>query len=215
DRSGLIITLPTSIQSSPAHVTDAITTLSLVDLTLLGLDPTIHMCIPSCKGTHTDLAEGVIGWVTNNHGKIYSILAVLWKSQGLFCRGTVCYRIRDPVDGKEYTMKDCWVAEAKRYHEVDILERVKNISNVVQLVDHWDVLFDGEPDCTAHIQDRYGILPEDRPDKRFVNRYHRRLLLTPCGDPLWHFSSRKELICTFCDFMVSEFSFMCFIYCII
>ncbi|KAG1895270.1 uncharacterized protein F5891DRAFT_1194328 [Suillus fuscotomentosus] len=187
DHSGLIVTLPTSIQSSPARVADAIATLSLVDPTLLGLNPTIHMCIPSCKGTHTDLAEGAISWVTNNHGKIYSILAVLWKSQGLFCHGTVCYRVRDPVDGKEYAMKDCWVAEAKRYHEVDVLERVKNIPNVVQLVDHWDVLFDGEPDCTARIQDRYGILPEDRPDKR---------------DPLWHFSSRKELICTFRDFVV-------------
>jgi hypothetical protein len=51
------------------QTTDAIATLSLVDPILLGLDPTIHMCIPSCKGTHTDLAEGAIGWVTNNHGK--------------------------------------------------------------------------------------------------------------------------------------------------
>ncbi|KAG1843847.1 hypothetical protein C8R48DRAFT_678596 [Suillus tomentosus] len=31
---------------------------------------------------------------------------------------------------------------------------------------------------------------------------HRRLLLTPCGDPLWDFSSRKELICAFHDFVV-------------
>jgi hypothetical protein len=208
DRSGLIITLPTPIQSSPARVADAIATLSLADPSLLGLDPTVHMCIPSCKGTHTDLAVGAIGWVTNNAGKIYSIMAVLWKSQGLFCRGTVCYHVRDPVDGKEYALKDCWVAEAKRYHEVDVLERVKGIPNVVQLVDHWDVLFDGEPDCTARIRDGYGILPEDRPDKRFINRYHRRLLLTPCRDPLWHFSSRKELICAFRDFVVGEFSFM-------
>ncbi|KAG0705577.1 hypothetical protein DFH29DRAFT_996658 [Suillus ampliporus] len=130
-------------------------------------------------------------------------MAVLWKSQGLFCRRTVCYRIRDPADGKEYAMKDCWVAEVKRFHEVDVLERVKGIPNVVQLIDHWDVLFSGEPDCTARIRDRYGILPEDRPDKKFINRYHQRLLLTPCGDPLWDFSSRKELLCAFCDFVVS------------
>ncbi|KAG2050012.1 hypothetical protein BDR06DRAFT_1011629 [Suillus hirtellus] len=204
DCSGLIITLPTPIQLSPARVTDAIATLSLADPSLLGLDPTVHMCIPSCKGTHTDLAVGAIGWVTNNAGKIYSIMAVLWKSQGLFCHGTVCYRVWDPVDGKEYALKDCWVAEAKRYHKVDVLERVKGIPNVVQLIDHWDVLFDGEPDCIARIRDGYGILPEDRPDKRFINRYHRHLLLTPCGDPLWHFSSRKELICAFRDFVVAH-----------
>ncbi|KAG1824987.1 hypothetical protein EV424DRAFT_1538060 [Suillus variegatus] len=131
DRSGLIITLPTPIQSSPSRVADAIAALSLGDLSLLGLDPTIHMCIPSCKGTHTNLVAGVISWVTNNSNNRYSIMAVLWKSQGLFCHGMACYRVWDPVDGKEYAMKDCWVAEAKRYHEVDVLERVKGIPNVV------------------------------------------------------------------------------------
>ncbi|KAG2738344.1 hypothetical protein P692DRAFT_20758811, partial [Suillus brevipes Sb2] len=141
DRSGLIITLPISIQSSPTRVADAIAALSLAEPSRLGLDPTIHMCTPSCKGTHTNLAAGAIGWVTNNEDKMYSIMAVLWKSQGLFCRGMVCYRVRDPVDGKEYAMKDCWVSEHKRYHKVDVLERVKGIPNVVQLVDHWDVLF--------------------------------------------------------------------------
>ncbi|KAG1843850.1 hypothetical protein C8R48DRAFT_678599 [Suillus tomentosus] len=173
DRSGLIITLPISIQSSPTRVADAIAALSLAEPSRLGLDPTIHMCIPSCKGTHTNLAAGAIGWVTNNEDKMYSIMAVLWKSQGLFCRGTVCYRVRDPVDGKEYAMKDCWVSEHKRYHKVDVLERVKGIPNVVQLVDHWDVLFDGEADCTAHIRNGYGVPLEDRPDKRFCNRYHQ------------------------------------------
>ncbi|KAG1886156.1 hypothetical protein F4604DRAFT_1917860 [Suillus subluteus] len=71
---------------------------------------------------------------------------VLWKSQGFFCRGTVCYRVRDPTNGKDYAMKDCWVPEAKRYHEVAILERVKGIPNVVQLVDHWDVMYNRKPD---------------------------------------------------------------------
>ncbi|KAG2130320.1 uncharacterized protein EDB93DRAFT_1255937 [Suillus bovinus] len=204
DRSGLIITLPTPIQSCPTDVVDTIATLSLADPSLLGLDPTIHMCITSCKGTHTDLVEGAIGWVDNNFKRRYTIMAVLWKSQGLFCRGTVCYRVWDPVDGKEYAMKDCWVTEAKRYHEADVLERVKGIPNVVQLIDHWDVLFNGEPDCTSRIRDGYGILLENRPDKRFCNRYHRRHVLSPCGDPLWDFSSRKELICAFRDFVVAH-----------
>ncbi|KAG1808803.1 hypothetical protein EV424DRAFT_1350235 [Suillus variegatus] len=117
---------------------------------------------------------------------------------------TACYRIWDPVDGKEYAMKDCWDTEAKRYHKVNVLERVKGIPNVVQLIDHWDVQFNGEPDCMACIWDGYGALLGDRPDKRFCNRYHWGLLLTPYGDPLWDFSSRKELICAFCDFMVAH-----------
>jgi hypothetical protein len=109
----------------------------------------------------------------------------------------VCYHVQDPIDGKEYVMKDCWVTEVKRYHKVDVLGRVKGIPNVIQLIDHWDVLSNGEPDCTACIWDGYGVLLENRPDMRFFNRYHWCLLLTPCGDPLWDFSSRKELICQF------------------
>ncbi|KAG2354986.1 hypothetical protein BDR07DRAFT_1493784 [Suillus spraguei] len=113
-------------------------------------------------------------------------MAVLWKSQGLFYCGMACYCIWDPVDGKEYMIKDCWVTEAKRYHEVDVLKRVKGIPNVVQLIDHWDVQFNGEPDCTAHIWDEYGALLGNKPDKRFCN------------------SSRKELICAFRDFVVAH-----------
>ncbi|KAG2365995.1 hypothetical protein BDR07DRAFT_1373941 [Suillus spraguei] len=56
----------------------------------------------------------------------------------------------------------------------------------------------------ACIQDGYGALLGDMLDKRFCNRYHQHLLLTLCGDPLWNFSSRKELICTFRDFVVAH-----------
>jgi Fungal protein kinase len=209
DRSGLIISLPTPIHKFPICVTEAVATTALADPQYLGLDPTIHMCIPDCQGTHPSLAVGAKGWVINNSGKTYSIMDTLWKSQGFFCRGTVCYRVRDPTnpDRKDYAMKDCWVPEAKRYHEVDVLERVKGIPNVVELVDHWDVMYDGEPDCTVRIRNCYQQFdPEDRDDHRFCNRFHRRIVMTPCGEPLSDFSSRKELICAFRDFVVGEFS---------
>ncbi|KAG1831122.1 hypothetical protein EV424DRAFT_1343246 [Suillus variegatus] len=109
-------------------------------------------------------------------------MAVLWKSQGLFCRGIACYHVWDPVDRKEYTVKDCWITEAKRYHKVDVLERVKGIPNVVQLVDHWDPAFgmDKVP-CLRTGWTRGSVT-----------------------DLLWDFSSRKELICAFCDFVVAH-----------
>jgi hypothetical protein len=69
DCSGLIITLPIPIQSSPARVADAIATLSLADPSLLGLDPTMHMCHHFCQGAHTDLAVGMISWVIGNAEK--------------------------------------------------------------------------------------------------------------------------------------------------
>ncbi|KAG1842141.1 hypothetical protein F4604DRAFT_1939013 [Suillus subluteus] len=205
DHSGLIISLPTPIHKFPICVTKAIATTALADPQYFGLDPTIHVCIAGCQGTHLSLAVGAKGWVVNNSGKTYSIMDVLWKSQGFFCHGMVCYHVRDPTDGKDYAMKDCWVPEAKRYHEVAVLERVKGIPNVIQLVDHWDVMYDGKPDCTARIRDRYQQFdPDDRGDHRFCNRFHRRLVMTPCGEPLSDFSSRKELICAFRDFVIAH-----------
>ncbi|KAG2082121.1 uncharacterized protein F5147DRAFT_783413 [Suillus discolor] len=205
DRLGLIISLPTPIHKFPICVTEAIATTVLADPQYFGLDPTIHMCIADCQGTHLSLAVGAKGWVVNNNGKTYSIMDVLWKSQGFFCHETVCYHVRDPTDGKDYVMKDCWVPEAKRYHEVAILKRVHGIPNVIQLVDDWDVMYDGEPDCTAQICDRYQQFDlDDKDDHRFCNRFHRWLVMTPCGEPLSHFSSRKELICAFRDFVVAH-----------
>ncbi|KAG1901600.1 uncharacterized protein F5891DRAFT_1187471 [Suillus fuscotomentosus] len=207
DCLGLIISLPTPIHKFPICVTEAVATTALADPQYLGLNPTIHMCIPDCQGTHPSLAVGAKGWVINNSGKTYLIMDTLWKSQGFFCHRTVCYCIRDPTnpDGKDYVMKDCWVPEAKRYHEVDVLERVKGIPNVIELMDHWDVMCNGEPDCTAWIHNRYQQFnPEDRDDHRFCNQFHWRIVMTPCGELLSDFSSRKELICAFRDFVVAH-----------
>ncbi|KAG1839394.1 hypothetical protein C8R48DRAFT_782112 [Suillus tomentosus] len=147
------MSLPTPIHKFPIRVTKAIAMTALANLQYFGLDPTIHMCIADCQGYSPLSGCGGKGWVVNNNGKTYSIMDVLWKSEGFFCCGTVCYRVRDPTDGKDYAMKDCWVPEAKRYHEVAVLKRVHGIPNVVQLVDDWDVMYDGEPDCTAQIRD--------------------------------------------------------------
>ncbi|KAG1893326.1 uncharacterized protein F5891DRAFT_1196557 [Suillus fuscotomentosus] len=92
--------------------------------------------------------------------------------------------------GWDYAMKDCRVPEAKRYHKVDVLKRIKGIPNVIQLIHNFYQQFD----------------PEDRDDHRFCNQFHRWIVMTPCEEPLSDFSSGKELICAFCDFIIGEFS---------
>ncbi|KAG0693229.1 hypothetical protein DFH29DRAFT_1040205 [Suillus ampliporus] len=159
----------------------------------------MHMCNTACLGTHSNLAHGARGWVKDNHDNVYSIMEVLWKSHGLFCHGTVCYHVIDEA-GNEYTLKDCWVTEEKRNHETTILEMVKGIPNVVQLIDHWDACYEGEPDCTARICSQYDM--DHRDNLTFCNRFHRRILLSPCGQPLSKFSSRRELLTAFHAFVV-------------
>ncbi|KIK33928.1 hypothetical protein CY34DRAFT_18065 [Suillus luteus UH-Slu-Lm8-n1] len=203
DRSGVIISLPFNIHKSPGSIClcNALAALTLPDNHYLGLDPTIHMCHAACNGTHVNLADGAIGWVEDNKNNVYSIMAVLWKSHGFFCRGTVCYHIRNK-EGKEYALKDCWVEESKKMHKPTILRMLKGVPNVVELIDDWDVYYEGQPDCTACIHEKYG--PDQQNDTAFCNRFHRHLLLSPCGVPLSQFSSRTELIAAFRHFVVAH-----------
>ncbi|KAG2054212.1 hypothetical protein BDR06DRAFT_1007887 [Suillus hirtellus] len=128
-------------------------------------------------------------------------MAVLWKSHGFFCRGTVCYRVRNK-EGEEYALKDCWVEESKKMHEPTVLRMLKGVPNIVELIDDWDVYYEGQPDCMARIRKKYG--QDQRDDSAFCNRFHRRLLLSPCGVPLSQFSSRTELIVAFRHFVIAH-----------
>ncbi|KAG1800603.1 kinase-like domain-containing protein [Suillus subaureus] len=148
----------------------------------LGYDPTMHMCNPACKGLHADLQENAIGWIENHDKSHLSIMST--------------------SDGMEYALKDCWIAEDKKNHEVTILKMVEGIPNVVKLVAHWDVLYDGEPDCMYHIRASHGVCTSG-----FIRRFHWCLLLTPCGEPLVYYSSKLELLRAFHDF-VSAHSLM-------
>ncbi|KAG2047661.1 hypothetical protein BDR06DRAFT_976567 [Suillus hirtellus] len=121
---GLIISCPTSIIAKPMHLLEVLNTLMLVHTNTLGYDPTVHMYDPTCKGMHLNLRENVIGWIEGPDETSSEV---------------------------EYALKDCWVTEDKRYHEVTILWMVEGILNVVGLMANWDVLYDGELDCTHRI----------------------------------------------------------------
>jgi hypothetical protein len=205
DRSGMIISAPISIGPEAVRFVDVINATTFSDHSSLGLDPTIHLCTNLCCGTpHDDLdmPVGARGWVKDDIGDVYWIMAVLWQSRGLFSRGTVCYRVRSS-SGIEYALKDCWVDADCLDHEVTLLKAVHGIQNVVRLVKYWDVEFGGEVDTTskirAHIRDHLPSSPI------FVNKVHRRMLLTPCGLPLTSFTSLPELLNVFQDIVVGEF----------
>ncbi|KAG1835825.1 hypothetical protein DFJ58DRAFT_735436 [Suillus subalutaceus] len=103
DRSGMIISQPLPIGANAMHFVDVLNTITLSDLASLGFDPTIHICTDLCSaGSHNDLPEGIDqmpegtqGWVMDNDGEVYWIMAILWKSRGLFSHGTICYRVQD------------------------------------------------------------------------------------------------------------------------
>ncbi|KAG1891286.1 hypothetical protein F4604DRAFT_1673178 [Suillus subluteus] len=99
-------------------------------------------------------------------------MTLLWKSHGFFCRGMVCYCVRSK-EGVEYALKDCWVEESKKMHKPTILRMLKGVPNVVELIDNWDVYYEGQPDCTALICKEHD--QDQRDDTTFCNRFHRDL----------------------------------------
>ncbi|KAG1724381.1 uncharacterized protein EDB91DRAFT_1087476 [Suillus paluster] len=155
DHSGLIITRPISIIGNLARLVDMLNTMSLVNSKAHGVDSTMHMCDESCKQTQCDVGDKAIGWIEDKKKERLSIISILWRSQGLFSRRTICYRVWDQ-HGCEYALKDCWVDEAKKDHEEKVLELVWGIPNVVTLVDAWDVEYEGEPDSTLRIRNLHG-----------------------------------------------------------
>ncbi|KAG2048989.1 hypothetical protein BDR06DRAFT_975577 [Suillus hirtellus] len=199
DHSGLIITHPISIIDQLVHLINTLNTLLLMNCQAHGMDPTIHLCDDIFKGQHSDLANGAIGWVEDKWKDILSIMAILWRSQGLFSRSTICYRIQNSK-GEEYALKDYWVDEDKKNHEEDVLNRVRGIPNVVTLIEAWDVEYQNEPDSTSHIHDCHGASRSIA----FHCKFHWQMFLYPCREPLMKFTSKRELLLAFHDFVIAH-----------
>ncbi|KAG0694391.1 hypothetical protein DFH29DRAFT_1006390 [Suillus ampliporus] len=77
-----------------------------------------------------------IGRITvNDHA--YNILEVIFSSQGLVGRGTVCYLARR--DDEEYIIKDHWVLGGKDVvlNKVNMLREMQGVCGVPELVEYW------------------------------------------------------------------------------
>ncbi|KAG2125268.1 hypothetical protein BD769DRAFT_1388543 [Suillus cothurnatus] len=195
--NGLIITCPILITANLTCLVDMLNTMSLGNSKVYGMDPTMYMCNESCNDTQCKVGDQAIGWIEDKQRRKLLIISILWRSQGLFSRGTICYCVWDK-DGVEYTLKDCWVDKAKKDHEEKVLEIIRGIPNVVTLIAAWDVKYEGESDSTLHLCNCHSKFSPG-----FRCKYHRHMLLTPCGELLSTFSSKQELISAFRDFVVA------------
>ncbi|KAG2086481.1 hypothetical protein BD769DRAFT_1681117 [Suillus cothurnatus] len=166
DHSGLIITHPILITANPTHLVNMLNTMSLGNSKVYGMDPTMHMCNESCEDMQCKVGDQAISWIEDKQRQKLLIISMLWRSQGLLSHGNICYHIRDK-DGVKYTLKDCWVDEAKKDHEEKVLEIVQGIPNVVTLIAAWDVEYEGESDSTLHIRNHHSKLSPS-----FCCKYH-------------------------------------------
>ncbi|KAG1900142.1 uncharacterized protein F5891DRAFT_980435 [Suillus fuscotomentosus] len=134
------------------------------------------------------MLEGAKGWVIDNDSEVYWIMDILWKSRGLFLRGTICYCVQDQ-HGSEFVLKDCWVDAANLDHEVMLLQAVDGIPNVVTLKKYWDAQYAGQTDCTSRIREHI---------------YSSSHAIDPLRTSLTTFNSIPEVVNVFQDLVIAH-----------
>ncbi|KAG1723861.1 hypothetical protein EDB19DRAFT_1834450 [Suillus lakei] len=139
-----------------------------------------------------------IGRITvNDH--TYNILEVIFSSQGLVGRGTVCYLARR--DNEEYIIKDHWVLGGKDVvlNEVRMLREMQGVHGVPELVEYWLVeIAPNEVDETMNY--RYKVLGSIKG----TSRTHVCLVLKPRARPLHVFWTKLELVSALRDIVIGK-----------
>ena len=146
---------------------------------------------------HAPLSQP-IGKIRVNHNQ-YDILEVLFSSQGLVGRGTVCYRTLK--DGQEFIIKDHWVLGGKDtvLNEVTMMQKMKGVRGVPELTEYWLVeIAPGEVDESEKY--RY----HTPPSIIGTFRTHVRLVLRPRARPLHMFRTKLELVGAIRDIVKSK-----------
>ncbi|KAG1881761.1 hypothetical protein C8R48DRAFT_14599 [Suillus tomentosus] len=119
----------------------------------------------------------------------YDILEIIFSTQGLVGRGSVCYLARK--DDEEYIIKDHWVLGGKKavLNEINMMKKMEGVRGVPQLVEYWLVeVAPGEVDDTQAYRYKFPRSIQD------TFRTHVRLVLKPRARPLHKFRSKVEFL---------------------
>ncbi|KAJ7507262.1 hypothetical protein B0H11DRAFT_2185726 [Mycena galericulata] len=190
DRVGLVTTFPFDLHEDPESFVRVMAGLMFTkDPALLGYDTSIIMT-PAGRFIDVD-------------GVRYKIVETLFVSEAIRGKGTVCWRAR--YEGKDYVIKDTWVDNSRPHTEAKMLHMAKEVEGVPKVIADVVVSINGVEESTANLRSTITPPPGKKGAKlrdtlsTIEERIHRRLVLTPVGYALPHFSSRKELISIFID----------------
>ncbi|KAG1893323.1 uncharacterized protein F5891DRAFT_1196554 [Suillus fuscotomentosus] len=119
----------------------------------------------------------------------YDILEIIFSTQGLVGRGSVCYLARK--DDKEYIIKDHWVLGGKKavLNEINMMKKMEGVCGVPQLAEYW--LVEVAPSEVDDTQAYCYKFPHSIQD---TFPTHVRLVLKPRVRPLHKFRSKVEFL---------------------
>ena len=148
----------------------------------IGLDPTM------IRGP----LDTVQSFFVNNHR--YAVVKRIYAVHALLGRGTKVYLVCR--DSKFFIIKDSWVQPHRSESEVKQLEAIKahagNLNCIPTLVEHEDVKVHSEIDSTRRYRETVGLGTD-------LHWIHRRLVLTPVGEPIFGAQSKVEFLTVILD----------------
>lgn len=199
DRSGVIHSRGHNIHTDADTFTSLLYFLTFAPPEHLGYDPTFlySSIIPrSPSSPPRTIRVGT---------KIYFVIRVIFFSQLIRGRATLCLHVRDE-HGKDFVVKDCWTHRGRKVTEEQILWKLKEhgIPGLPTLKEAWTVQIGGRDDTTDL---RRPTFLESSANSRAMceDRVHRRYLLDPLGSPVTEFSCIQEFLSIFIDILHGEY----------
>ena len=199
DRSGAIHSLGCNLHKFSDLFARVIYTLSFGSPDKLGfdltfIDPAVSPSILYCPRSTPAVQKS---WIIYIRESAYTVLHHLYSSYLIRGRGTSSWLVMRKK--KQYVLKDYWTHKGRKHTEEEFLLKIKGLLGVSQLVETWTVQTEGADETTDWLWPLFLVGNKD-----FETRLHRRLLLTPVGDPFVEFSSLQELVSIFIDIVHGE-----------
>lgn len=191
DRAGLIASEIFDIHESPELLVRILAGMMLSDISVIGADPSVE-------------TDGLDKRFIEAGGKRYWLVHTNFTRSQIRGRGTVCWLAR--CDGRDYVIKDFWCNVSSSSREEKLLEMVKGIDGVPDMVWHGAVAPPDFPELGSTARWRSRIDARQYPDlKNLETLEHRRIIITPFAKPITSFSSKRELLSAVIDIVKGPF----------
>lgn len=194
DRSGAIHSLGHNLHKSADLFARLMYVFAFGSPATLGFDPTFVNSSLSPSILHrprTDSALQISRLIYIGDDP-YTVVQPIFISHLIRGRATSSWLVKR--SRTSYVIKDYWTHTGRKVTEEHILGRISGMRGVPTLVKAWTVQIAGVDETTDLLRPTFLTR-----NMEFETRIHRRLLMTPVGEPLINFGSLQELVSILID----------------
>ncbi|KAJ6499653.1 hypothetical protein C8R47DRAFT_295054 [Mycena vitilis] len=184
DRAGLVVAAPFHLHKDPEIFLRVMVALMFTN------DPAV-------LGYDTSITETDDGRFIEVAGVEYEIIKTLFISDVVRGRGTVCWHARH--GDRDFVIKDTWADDSRPHTEAEILRIAHGVEGVPKVIADVIVKTNGVEGSTRTLRSTI-----DKLDNTVETRVHRRIVLTPLGEKISTFATRKELLAVLLDAVMAH-----------